>query len=136
MLKQIILATIAVFIAWSALDFVIHGLLLQSTYEATASLWRPMQEMKMGVMYGVGIVGAATFVYLYAALVKPKSMAAGLKYGLLFGIATGFPMGFGTYSVMPIPVSLAVVWFLGSLVESIAGGAIVAAIVKPVDDRE
>jgi len=40
--KRAILAVVGVFIAWSMLDFLIHGLLLQSTYEATANLWRPI----------------------------------------------------------------------------------------------
>ncbi len=130
-MKRVVLAIVAVFMVWSALDFLIHGLMLRSTYEATASLWRPMGEMKMGLMYVVGAVGAAAFVGLYAAVVKPKSMGAGLKYGLLFGIATGFPMGFGTYCVMPVPVYLAFVWFGGSLVETVVGGAIAGAIIRP-----
>ena len=40
-MKRIVLAVVAVFVAWSALDFVIHGLILASSYEATARLWRP-----------------------------------------------------------------------------------------------
>jgi hypothetical protein len=131
MVKKVVLAIFVVFVAWSALDFLIHGLLLRSAYEATASLWRPMGEMKMGLMYVVGFVSAAAFVGLYAAVVQPKSMSAGLKYGLLFGIATGFPMGFGTYCVMPVPVYLAIVWFGGSLVEAVVGGAIAGAIINP-----
>jgi hypothetical protein len=129
--KKFALAVVAVFVAWSVLDFFIHGLMLRSAYEATASLWRPMGEMKMGLMYAVGAVGAAAFVGLYAAVVKPKSVAAGLKYGLLFGIATGVPMGFGTYCVMPIPVYMAFVWFGGSLIETVVGGAIAGAIIRP-----
>ncbi len=131
MVKRVALAVVAVFVAWSVLDFLIHGLMLRSTYEATASLWRPPGEMKMGLMYVVGAVGAAAFVGLYTAVAKPKSIAAGLKYGLLFGIATGFPMGFGTYCVMPVPVHLAFVWFGGSLVETVIGGAIAGAIIRP-----
>jgi hypothetical protein len=131
MVKRVVLAFVAVFIAWSVLDFLIHGLMLRSTYGATGSLWRPMGEMKMGLMYIVGAVGAAAFVGLYTAAANPKSMAAGLKYGLLFGIATGFPMGFGTYCVMPVPVHMAFVWFGGSLVETTVGGAIAGTIIRP-----
>lgn len=127
MIRRFILAVVAVFIAWAVLDFIIHGLILQSTYQATAQLWRPMGQMKMGLMYLVTFVGAASFAGLYAIL---KSAVAGLKYGLLFGIAIGFPMGFGTYSYMPVPLTLAVTWFIGSLVETIVGGAIVGAIIK------
>lgn len=130
MIRRFILAVVAVFIAWSVLDFIIHGLILQSTYQATAQLWRPMGQMKMGLMYVVTFVGAASFAGLYAVLVSPKSAATGLKYGLLFGIAIGFPMGFGTYSYMPVPLTLAVTWFIGSLIEMIVAGAIVGATIK------
>lgn len=130
MVRRFILAVIAVFIVWSVLDFIIHGVILKSTYQATAQLWRPMGEMKMGLMHLVTFVGVASFTGLYAVLVAPKSVTSGLKYGLLFGIATGVPMGFGTYSVMPVPLSLALTWFVGSLAETIAGGVICGTIIK------
>jgi hypothetical protein len=130
-MRKFILAVLAVFVAWSILDFIIHGVLLQPTYQATAQLWRPVAQMKMGLMYFVTFIGAATFAGLYAVLVSPKSPASGLKYGFLFGIATGFPMGFGTYSFMPVPLTLALTWFMGSLLEAIAGGLIVGAIIRP-----
>jgi hypothetical protein len=39
-------------------------------------------------------------------------------------------MGFGSYSVMPIPLTLAWTWFIGSWIEGIAAGAIAGAIMK------
>ena len=129
--KRILIAIVAIFLTWSVLDFVIHGVLLQSTYEATAALWRPMEEMKMGLMYLVTLLFTSCFVLIYAMLISDKSMAAGIKYGVLFGLAMGVSMGFGSYSYMPIPYTLAFTWFAGSLVESIVAGAIVGAIVKP-----
>ena len=51
-------------------------------------------------------------------------------YGVLFGLASGIAMGFGSYSYMPITLALPWSWFLGSLVEATVAGAIVGAIVK------
>lgn len=130
MTKRIILAVIAVFVAWQLLDFVLHGLILMQTYQATASLWRPMNEMKYGLMRLVGLVSAAAFVVIYAGLVHTRSVATGLKFGLLFGAYAGAGMGFGTYCVMPIPPSLALAWFLGSVVECAVAGLLVGWIVK------
>ena len=130
MTKKLILAVIAVFIAWSVLDFVIHGLMLQSMYEATAELWRPMEEMKMGVMYLVTLVAATCFAAVYAFYIRPKALATGLVYGLVFGIGIGFSMGFGTYSVMPVPATLALAWFVGVVVETVVGGLLLALIIK------
>ena len=130
MAKRIILAVVAVFIAWSILDFILHGFLLRSTYEATANLWRPMDQMKMPLMYFVTFVFTACFVLIYGLLVERKSLVSGIQFGALFGLATGMSMGFGSFSYMPIPLTLAWIWFFGSWIEAIAAGAIVGAIVK------
>jgi len=134
MIKRVLLAIVAIFIAWSILDYIIHGLLLQATYEATANLWRPMEEMKMSLMYVVTLVFAVAFVAIYGFLVSPKSLVTGIKYGALFGLASGFSMGFGSYSYMPIPLSLAWIWFVGSLVETVAAAAIVGGIIRHPND--
>ena len=121
-MKRIVLAILAVYVAWSVLDFVIHGLILASSYEATAQLWRPMNEMKTGIMYLVVLINALAFVCIYALLVADKRIGTGVKYGLLFGLGTGVSMGFATYSFMPIPFYMAVAWFVGTLIETLVGG--------------
>lgn len=130
MLKRPFIAVVVIFLAWSLLDFVIHGLLLQATYEATADLWRPMEEMNMTLMYIVTLAYTVCFVAIYDVFVSQKSVATGIKYGALFGLAAGISMGFGSYTFMPIPWSLALSWFTGTLVESIVAGALVGAIIK------
>jgi hypothetical protein len=130
MTKRFVLAVLAVFVAWSVLDFVIHGLILPATYEATAALWRPREEMRMGLMSVVVLISSIAFVAIYAWLVGEKTSKNGLLYGLLFGIAVGVGVGYGSYAVMPIPYRLALTWFLGSVVEGAAAGLLVGAIVK------
>ncbi len=134
MVLRVILAVVVVFVIWSALDFVIHGVLLGPTYEATAELWRPMEEIKakIGWMYGATAVGAVCFTTIYALLIRPGSVAKGVAYGLLFGIGTGVPMALATYSVMPIPPVLAEAWLFGAVVEAVIAGLLVGLIVgKP-----
>jgi len=129
-MKKVILAVIAVFVAWSVLDFVVHGLILQSSYAATASLWRPMNEMKIWIMYFSVFVVALTFVLIYALFFSRRGISIGLKYGLLFGLSTGVPMGYGSYSVMPIPYHMAFTWCFGSVIEALVGGLIVGSILR------
>ncbi len=130
MTKRTILAVVLVFVAWSILDFILHGLLLRSTYEATASLWRPMDQMNMPLMYFVTLVSSTCLVLIYAFLVERKSLVSGIRLGALFGLAAGISMGFGSYSTMPIPLILAWSWFLGTWIEAIVAGAIVGAVLK------
>jgi len=131
MKKRVILAIVAVFVLWSILDFIIHGVLLKSTYEATASLWRPQEEMKMLLMQVVVFAHAICFVAIYGFLVADKSFKKGIKFGALVGLAAGITMGFGMYCYMPIPVTLAWGWFLATLVEATAAGAVVGLIMVP-----
>lgn len=127
--KKFLLGTLAVFVVWEILDYVMHGLLLASAYEATASLWR--SEMNMGLIAVVVLIAAAAFVYIYAELVGNKSTATALKYGLVYGIGAGISFAYGTYAVMDIPYTMALTWFLGTIVEALAGAYVMSMIVKP-----
>jgi hypothetical protein len=129
-MKRTILAVLAVFVTWSVLDFIIHGLILGSTYAATPALWRPMAEMKTGLMYVTVLVAAAAFVFIYARFITNKGVKTAVLYGLVYGIGAGVPMGYGSYSVMPIPYVMAFVWFLGSVVEATIGGLVAGLIIN------
>jgi len=129
-MKKVIFSIIAVFIAWSVMDFLIHGVILRSTYAATASLWRPMSEMKMSLMYFSVFIASLMFVLIYSLFFARKGISIGLKYGLLFGLSAGVPMGYGSYSVMPIPYHMAFIWCFGSVVEALVGGIIVGSIIR------
>lgn len=129
MWKRFWLATAAVFVVWEVMDMVIHGLLLQPYYLATSTLWRPQADIKMGLMVAVVLISAACFCYVYSRFIGGKSVATGALYGLIFGIGAGVAMGYGTYSVMPVPYPMAFGWFLGTLAEAVVGGLIVGAVV-------
>jgi len=128
--KKTILSIFAVFIAWSVMDYVIHGVILRSSYAATASLWRPMGEMKTSLMYFSVMIASITFVLIYSLLISRKGISTGLKYGALFGLSAGVPMGYGSYSVMPIPYHMAFTWCFGSVVEAMVGGLILGWIIR------
>jgi len=130
MLKRVLLATLAIFVTWQVLDLVIHTAILGGTYQATATMWRPMEDMKMGLLWSVGAIAAFCFAAVYGWLVRPKSLRAALIYGLLFGIGAGVSMGYGSYSVMPIPYVIAFTWFAGTVVEGLAAGALAGLIIR------
>jgi hypothetical protein len=130
MRKKTILAIVAVFLAWSLLDIVIHQLILMGQYQATASLWRPENEIMIGLIYLVTLVTAAVFVGIYSLLICRKEMGQAIRYGVLFGVAVGLGMGYGSYAVMPLTHTIALVWFLGTVVETTVAGVLLGLIVK------
>ena len=130
MVKKVLLAAIAVFVVWEALDVVIHGMILAPTYASLPQLLRPQAEMKMGVMFAAVFIGALAFTALYAYFVRPKALGTAVRFGLVWGIGVGISMGYGTYATMPIPYSMALTWFLGTVVQACIAGALVGLIVK------
>jgi len=128
MIKRVVISTIVVYITWSALDFVIHGNILMPIYEATADMWRPQDQMKMGLLQVVNFIAALMFSLIFHRVVGGKSVARGVEFGLYYGIAVGVGMGYGTYAFSPIPYTLALGWFLGTVVEAVVAGALVGFI--------
>ena len=124
-------AMVAIFVAWSVMDFVIHQLILGDAYAATADMWRPMAEMKMELMYAVVAFTAFVFVYIYFRFFREKSVNAGVMYGILFGLTSGFSMGYGTYAVQPLLHEIALTWFIGVTIEGAVAGLLAGIIVKP-----
>jgi len=130
MLKKYLLSVLAVFVLWSVTGFIIHGVILAKAYQATAQLWRPYAEMKLGLTYLSTFIATATFVGIYMLLVSPKSIKNGIFYGLLIGLLSGIRMALGTYSSMPITVTIAAVWFGGTVIEMALAGLCIGAIFK------
>jgi len=128
--KRPLVAGVAIFAAWAVLDYVLHGPLLGSAYEASAGLWRPLDQMSTSLIVFVKLVLIVCFVLIYHLQVAKKSLAAGILLGVLYGLTTGIASGFGTYIHMPLPLTLAWGWFLGGLVKGLAAGAIVGAVIK------
>ena len=129
--RALAIGTIGLFVLWSALDYVIHGLLLSPYYASTAGLFRPMEDMRMPLLYGTVLVGALGYTLLYGLGGARAALRDSLLFGLWFGLATGFGMGFGTYATMPIPLEIAWGWFLGSLVESLAAAVLLHWAFRP-----
>lgn len=127
-MKRTILAMLAVFVLWGVLDFLLHGVLLTPMYVASAPLWRPMAEIKLWLIYLATLISAICFVYVYAEMLADHTMAAALRYGLIFGIGAGVSAGIGSYAVMPISGSMAAIWCLGLVVEALLGAWLAWAI--------
>jgi len=129
-MKKTIISILAIFVVLNILDLVMHGLVLSSAYQTTAHLWRLPNEIKVGVLYLVRLVFALAFVCVYVRFFVGKTVRNGIEYGFWFGLATAMSMGFGSYSVMPVPFEMALVWFAGSLIKGLAAGLIAGLILK------
>lgn len=123
-----------IFAAWAILDVPVHRLILARLYESSpGGLWRPASEMSALLVAGVTFILIAVFVAMYQVLVRPKSVAAGIRLGGFLGVALGVSSGFGTYIHSPIPLAIAWSWFVHGTVKGLVAGAILGAWIH--DDR-
>ena len=130
MFKKMIAATAAVFILWSIIDFLVHGILLQEIYQETMHLWRPEDQMLALLMSAVTLFFGAAVVLIYSFFVAPKSLATGVKFGAVLGIGIGAMTGLGSFSYMPIPLCLAGAWFAVMFAKLTVAGLVVGRLVS------
>jgi hypothetical protein len=132
--KRLILAWIVGFVAFFLMEFLVHGLWLKSTYDATASLWRTESDMQQ--RFGWMVLGQALFVGMFT-LLWAKGFAATLncaRCAVLYGLCMGlFNQSFTliTYVVSPLPASLAAKWFVAGIIQAVLLGLVVYAVYKP-----
>jgi hypothetical protein len=129
-MKRSLMAGAAILVVWMLLDVIAHRFFLAPIYEASASLWRPFDQMNVGLIYAVTVVLVGVFVSIYTWLVRPKSLGAGLALGALVGLALGISSGFGTFVHMPIPLPLAWGWFILGWLKGLVAGGIVGTVVR------
>jgi hypothetical protein len=132
-IKRPILAIVAVFAFVWVTDFLIHHVWLMSEYNATASLWRPANEMgsHFGWLVAAQILWSATFVMLYAKGFADKAclfcaVMFGLFMGLFFESST-----LAAYFTEPLPGDLAAKWFVANVAQSVLAGLIAFFVYKP-----
>lgn len=129
--KRFLLASLAVFITFQVLDFIIHNLILGPAYEATMQLWRPDMMEKMWIMYVMGALMSLVFVYFFAKGNQGKGIAEGLKYGLIMGVLIAIVIPVNQYIIYPLPGDLVLKWVLFGYAETIVAAVVAALVYKP-----
>ncbi len=131
--KKFILASIVVFVVYEIVNYLIHSLILAGAYQATASLWRTMEDMnsKMWILWLSDLVKSFVFVYIFTKGIENRGWMEGLRYGFWIGLYVSIGMGFGSYATSPFPFSLALQWFVFGVIQLIICGIVTALIYKP-----
>jgi hypothetical protein len=129
--KRYFVASLAVFVAAVVLDYVIHGVILKSAYEATKTIWRPDVDSKAWIIALVDFIIAFPFTYIFVKGYEGKGIMEGVRFGTVVGVLICVPMSYGTYAMLPMPYSLAFQWFLYGLIETILMGITAAAVYRP-----
>ena len=103
-MKKMGLTVIVVFVVFTALSFVIHGVLLQPLYQETPQLLRAGQNAQQYMVFMlVGfLVFSIAFVWIYARGLEAKPWPGqGLRYGLAMWLIASVSRYLIYYAIQP-----------------------------------
>ena len=128
--KKFWIGFVVVFIAWSALSFVVHSVLLGNEYgsEELMKVWRPDMESKMWIFSVVTVVTSFFLTLIFSRWREGKGLVEGLQFGVYSGFLMATPMAYSSYAMYPIPYHLALQWFIYGMIHFIIIGIILALI--------
>jgi hypothetical protein len=127
--KKLVLAAIAVGIAVNVFDFVVHGLLLGSTYASLPEVFR--QENNVGWLVALDFLMALVFVWVYVRVRASFAPGAtgGAAFGLYAGVLLGFPMQlFAVLMYEGFPYWLSWAWVVHAIAWGVLAGAVAGAV--------
>jgi hypothetical protein len=133
MIKKFAIAWVAVFVAWMAGSFVVHGVLLGDDYAKLPQLFRPEEEAGkyFPLMILAHIILAGAFVWIYSRGVEAKPWPAqGLRFGVAVAFLTVVPTYMIYYVVQPMPGLHVVKQIVFDGLLMVALGVIVAAVFR------
>lgn len=129
--KRFLIASLVVFVAFLAVEYVANRVVLMSTYESLQHLWRPDMESKTWIVLPVLLLMSLMFTYIFIKGREGKGIMEGVRYGVVIWLFVAVPMSHSFYIMIDMPYSLALQWCLIGLIEMLVAGILVAAIYKP-----
>jgi hypothetical protein len=131
---RVALAAVVSWVAYLAVSFLVHGLLLADLYRQHAASTRP-EDAQMAILpvaLGLALLGFFAFAYAYA---KGYEGGRGVQEGLRFGVVVGIILccfaGIFQYMLWPASATLLMAWLLDYVLEFALYGMIVGFVYRP-----
>jgi hypothetical protein len=133
--KKFLLAFIVVFILLEATGYLIHEVILASTYrdEMISAAFRPEAEMmsNMWIIWLTDLIWSFFFVFFFVKGYENKGIMEGLRFGFYIGIFVSLVFSYQMYALIPVPYSLAFQWFIYGMIQCLILGVVASLIYKP-----
>lgn len=134
-IKRFVLAVLAVFVTLQVTDFLVHSVILGSTYESLEGVWRSDMMSKMWVMTLASLFLSHMFVFIFAKGYEGKGIIEGVRFGLIIGLLMTVVGMLSQYAVYPIPFSLTIKWIVFGLLQFVIAGIVASLIYKPTSNN-
>jgi len=128
--KRMVVASLLVFVAVQAMDYLINMVILMPSYKALAHIWRPDMQSKMWLMTLASFIGSFLFVYIFIKGYENKGIMEGFRYGTIIGLFMNVVGALNQYVIYPLPLALVIKWFIYGMIEFIIMGIIAALVYK------
>ena len=122
--KRFTLAWIASMLLLTVTDFLVHGVVLMSAYEAHWDFGRSPEEMPFLPCIMKLVLWSLLTVWIYTFGIHPgrPGWLQGATYGFLMGLFFWVPYALANYSVLPIPTFFIGAWIgLGTIQMTLIG---------------
>lgn len=126
--KKFWLGFVAVFVAMEVIMFLLHRVILSSTYESLQGVWRADMESFTWIYHILAIIGAFFFTFIFSKGYEGKGIMEGVRYGFYIGVWMSSGMAYGSYAMINIPYSLALQWFIYGIIGYIIYGVVLTMI--------
>lgn len=132
--KKYLLASLAVFVAYSALAYVAHEVLLDPDYRGLGEAVRGAEgfHQRLPLIYVANLIFAAVFCLVYAkGYERDKGwIGQGLRFGLLIATLLA-PVAIAAYVAFPVPGTLALKWIGLGYLQMVITAWVAAGIYRP-----
>jgi hypothetical protein len=128
MSKKLWIGFVVIFVVISLYQVIVNMYLMSAAYQATASLWRPMAEMKFWIFYVCYLFIAFFMTLIFSKWYTGKGIMEGLQFGVYTGLMISVPSAYGMYGSMNLPYYFALQWFLYGLIEYVICGIVLSLI--------
>lgn len=133
--KKFFITFIAVFIVLFVCTYLIHDVLLASTYESeqVKNVMRSTEDItsRMWVMVIMQLVWAFFFTFFFAKGYENKGIWEGVRFGLYIGVFYYMVTSYNAFVVYQLPYSLTFQWFIYGLIQALILGVVAALLYKP-----
>ena len=126
--KKVWMGFVAAYVTFAILGYIVNNVILMSTYQSLASVWRPDIQQKLWIFWVTGLFYSFFFSFIFSKGYEGKGIAEGVRYGLYIGLMMEIPAAYGQYAVYAVPYPLALQWFIYGTVENIVAGIVLAMI--------
>lgn len=131
--KKLVLAFIVVFVVLEITNYLVHGVILSSTYmsEGVKEIFRSDMSSNMWIIWVTDLIWSFFFVFFFVKGYENRGIMEGLRFGFYMGIFYGLVGSYQAYAMFPLPYSLAFQWFIYALIQFLILGLTASLIYKP-----